>query len=353
MLGKGGQAIVEEVEHETQGWRCVRKRWKVYRRSDLEKATERFLHEITILSKLRSQPHVITMLATYTQGLDFALLHLPRAVCDLDQLLHEDTRRRRELISDNALKKGFGCLCVALQFIHKSRVRHDDIKPQNILLHEERLIFTDFGVSRDFSDLTSSITEGYFRGTRNYSAPEVATGKRRGCAADVFSLGCVLLEIWSVLVDASCSNQESAGEKLGMRRDIRSLKPYRDNLTGLDSWIEAQMESVAINSVESFWLETCRLMLSKSPTERPRMSNISLVLRERFEQQAEILSSTICHVCLENHVFNLTEDELDELKNVDFVWGTNIQTSPNGNASEVIMPNSNRGVWNGKSILKG
>jgi serine/threonine protein kinase len=47
------------------------------------------------------------------------------------------------------LRSFFGCLAGALDFLHKDKIRHRDIKPQNILVKGSHVYLTDFGISLD------------------------------------------------------------------------------------------------------------------------------------------------------------------------------------------------------------
>jgi serine/threonine protein kinase len=100
----------------------------------------------------------------------------------------------------HVIRQGFGCLASGLAFMHRKRIRHKDVKPQNILVHQGKFIYTDFGYSFDSNGLTRSTTEGmpdYL--TRRYSAPEVLQHGERNSKSDVYSLGCVFLDMLSVL----------------------------------------------------------------------------------------------------------------------------------------------------------
>ncbi|KAF1363864.1 kinase-like protein [Lizonia empirigonia] len=87
--------------------------------------------------------------------------------------------------------------------MHERSVRHKDIKPRNILVHGGSVIYTDFGYSREFVQLDSSTTEGrpdpY---TKRYGAPEVRQEEKRNSSADVYSLGCVFVDIFAALTQA-------------------------------------------------------------------------------------------------------------------------------------------------------
>jgi serine/threonine protein kinase len=248
--------------------------------------------------------------------------------------------QRRGLILDDDLERGFGCLSAALQYMHRERIRHRDIKPGNILVHGASLVFTDFGISRDFSELSSSLTNGPVEGTHNYYAPEVAAGRPRGCSADVFSLGCVLLEIWSVLFGLAPEDQHS----------FPSLKPYYGNLAEVQAWIE-EKKSSENSPLRAFWLQACQFMVAQAPSKRPRMSNVLLRLREEHERQPSAFSAMCCRVYLEKHIVQSTEGKHDELRNTDFTWGSNVGTLLDQDHPNSLLPDSNQNPINGKSLM--
>ncbi|KAL9181246.1 hypothetical protein ACHAXT_010051 [Thalassiosira profunda] len=86
------------------------------------------------------------------------------------------------------------CL-VALKFVHELGLMHCDIKPENILLssYSRALVkVIDFGSSSFVTDRQSSYIQ-----SRSYRAPEVILGLPYGGKIDMWSLGCVVAELYT------------------------------------------------------------------------------------------------------------------------------------------------------------
>jgi serine/threonine protein kinase len=85
-------------------------------------------------------------------------------------------------------------LAEALAYAHHLGVVHRDVKPGNVLLDgAEAPRLADFGIAR-LADSTTLTASGVLVGTASYLAPEQLEGRHVGPAADVYSLGLVLLE---------------------------------------------------------------------------------------------------------------------------------------------------------------
>ncbi|MFF1715154.1 serine/threonine-protein kinase [Streptomyces sp. NPDC058268] len=84
-------------------------------------------------------------------------------------------------------------LAEALLAIHDAGIVHRDLKPGNVLIAEDGPRVIDFGISSAV-DATQVTRTGAVMGTPGFMAPEQITSSREaGPAADLFSLGCVLV----------------------------------------------------------------------------------------------------------------------------------------------------------------
>ncbi|HYF71991.1 MAG TPA: protein kinase [Nocardioides sp.] len=86
-------------------------------------------------------------------------------------------------------------LAEALAYAHERHVVHRDVKPGNVLLGPEgRVKLADFGIARLIGDAVRHTRTGQAIGTAAYLAPEQVRGEPVTGAADIYSLGLVLLE---------------------------------------------------------------------------------------------------------------------------------------------------------------
>lgn len=194
-LGAGGMGEVFKAEHRHME-RLVAVKMLHPRAFDSPEAAERFHREVKAAAKL-AHPNVVTahdagevdgvryLAMEYVDGGDLqelVLRHGPLAVAQAVNYLVQAAR--------------------GLEFAHRKKVIHRDVKPANLLVDREGAIkLLDLGLARLESPASGlaptgsgSLTEfGQIMGTIDFMAPEQALDTRRaGVPADIYSLGCTL-----------------------------------------------------------------------------------------------------------------------------------------------------------------
>lgn len=83
----------------------------------------------------------------------------------------------------------------ALSHAHENHIIHRDIKPQNIMVTEEKRVkVTDFGIARAVTSSTITTTSDVL-GSVHYFSPEQARGGYTDEKSDIYSLGIVMYEM--------------------------------------------------------------------------------------------------------------------------------------------------------------
>lgn len=192
-LGAGGYGQVDKIESKVTFKQYALK--TINRRAAFgyksKEAMKEFLLEIGRMRKL-NHPHLVRYVGSYTDKNNLGLVMAPVADCDLAAYLE---RACVEASMLPAIRTSFGCLATGLSYLHDCQIKHRDIKPGNILVHNSNVLIADFGLSHDFLDTTSGVTPASPR----YCAPEVAKYGKRNWSQDVWSLGCVFLEMVATL----------------------------------------------------------------------------------------------------------------------------------------------------------
>ncbi|GLD99912.1 hypothetical protein PINS_up008640 [Pythium insidiosum] len=100
----------------------------------------------------------------------------------------------------------------ALEFLHSLGLVHCDLKPENILIsnfNECRIKVIDFGSSCFVTDELTSYVQ-----SRSYRAPEVILGLEYDQKIDIWSLGCVLAELFTGDVLFKNNSEQSLLERI-------------------------------------------------------------------------------------------------------------------------------------------
>ncbi len=113
--------------------------------------------------------------------------------CTLTEFLQNNNKLSIKMLLNISMQ-----IASALDYAHNQGVVHRDIKPDNIIFHEQQgsVKIADFGIARfGDSEAKEKTQAGMILGTPRYMSPEQAKGETIDGRSDLFSLGVILYEL--------------------------------------------------------------------------------------------------------------------------------------------------------------
>jgi len=130
-----------------------------------------------------------------------------------------------------------------------------------------KMYIADFGIARSYPTLEDSETEGPTMFTRKYAAPEVVDRDTRGLPADIFSLGCVYVEMATVL--ASPEYSKGLGKLLNMlRANEYGETSYQGNLPMVRRFVKELRRPQSLNFPLELLCQVALQMIEEEPGRR-------------------------------------------------------------------------------------
>ena len=189
LLGHGSSGKVYKVQHKRTGKLYA---LKIIQEKQQAAVCKQILTEVDILRRANN-PHIVQCYGAYEKAgeISFVLEYMDGG--SLGGLL--ESKRK---ISERYLSEVAKQVLKGLDYLHRNRIVHRDIKPCNILLGRNREVkIADFGVSTVLANTLAACNT--FVGTCAYMSPERFDpdshgGNYNGYAADIWALGLSLLE---------------------------------------------------------------------------------------------------------------------------------------------------------------
>jgi serine/threonine protein kinase len=283
------------------------------------------LNEVDTLTSIR-HPHLVAIIGSYQLRGRLNILMFPAASCNLadllkaisDELSSSPKSDKLEYLGDKKdlstevlggvlgrpliqkleiLRRSFYCLCTGLSYLHSMDIRHRAIKPSNILFDTSaNVLLTDFGVSA--TEFGASRSFG-----PQYRAPELLDHpRRRGEAGDVFSLGCVFLEILSVLLGVDTrpwKAQQNDSTKWTYAKNpdlIASWLQHLKNGAGLVPVLDNQKNNHNESVSQTFQIRGNEALAHNAATDENRSSTISSSIEHAGPEYTATRLSPFAHM---------------------------------------------------------
>lgn len=199
--------------------------------------------------------HILQVVGSYSLGQRFSMLCYPGTEWTMHDFIGRHAAQTEDSgIVKRVLARFFICLISALGYIHDTRLRHGHLRPRTILVarstsHQERykVYLTGFDLAHRprvpalvSSDEENNELEDPVEVTRSSSdrGKYAAHEEFKGRSADIFSLGCIYLEMM-----ASISTIPKARERLqailnSKTRDLgKASLVYREHIDEIRTWL--------------------------------------------------------------------------------------------------------------------
>lgn len=188
-LGQGSFASVKRAVHKQTNQTVAIKTYEKYRLIDAHRK-KGVAREVQILSQL--DHYNVVKLIKVMEGPRH--LHLVMEFVDGPSLYTYLKHKESKRLTEADAKEIFKQMMDGLAYLHEKGVAHRDLKLQNVLLDQKRVVkIIDFGFS---TQVTGDRKVKMYCGTPNYMAPEIVERKEYlGGPADIWAAGVFLFAI--------------------------------------------------------------------------------------------------------------------------------------------------------------
>ena len=255
-LGEGGFGEVYLIEKDKKELALK----KIKAKLD-EKEIQQITMIIDILSAINSR-YIIKYYYTFKEKDSFNIIMENAGDKNLKQFINE-YKTNAELIPEEIIIDIIYQTVKGLQDIHKNNLIHRDLTPDNIFIDKNNKIkIGDFGITKILTE-TNKYTKSQI-GKIHYIAPEMELGLKYTNKIDIYSLGCILYELFT-------------------------LDEYY-----FDKKIHEKECKIDIDIYNSKWQELIDLLVKKDHRERPDIEKVynlisqdekinSLILKDKVE----------------------------------------------------------------------
>lgn len=111
--------------------------------------------------------------------------------------LYDEIRRHGGRLDEQMIKLYTWQILQGLNHLHMNGIAHCDIKSNNVLIGDDGAKIADLGCAKYVGEIDSNaaLATSAFSGTPVFMAPEVARREEQGLAADIWAVGCTIVEM--------------------------------------------------------------------------------------------------------------------------------------------------------------
>jgi len=157
--------------------------------------------------------------------------------------LHDMLKYQSKGLAKSLIQNILRQVLTTLDFLHSHHILHRNVKSSNVLVDKRMTTFkvTDFELSTQVNNENPFVQREY-AGTPWYMAPEVILGEPYSYSADIWSLGCLALELFTGKKPFDDSDGIKAMNQMVTNQtplkmcstEVRNALQYKDNATFLD-----------------------------------------------------------------------------------------------------------------------
>ena len=149
-------------------------------------------NEAKILSSIKSE-NIVKYIDSFEDKESFNIVMEYCDGLDLRKYI-EDHKKSNDYIEKDIILHFISEMCNAIEEIHKNKLIHRDLKPDNIFLTGDlKVKIGDFGIAKQLNNVNAyAKTQA---GTILYMAPEIINGQKYNNKVDIWSLGCIIHEL--------------------------------------------------------------------------------------------------------------------------------------------------------------
>mmetsp|Transcript_37036 Transcript_37036/g.78555 ORF Transcript_37036/g.78555 Transcript_37036/m.78555 type:complete len:342 (-) Transcript_37036:60-1085(-) len=227
LLGEGSYGKVQMGRHKATGAQRAIKSIDIAKIRD----KDRFKQETDIQMNL-DHPNIVKLYETF---IDARRVYLVMELCTggelFDRIVEEADKHEGSAFGEKDVARYMQQILGAMRYLHSKSYAHRDIKPENFLLQnrtrEAEIKVIDFGSSCFVDDQLTSYLQ-----SRSYRAPEVMLGLPYDQKIDLWSLGCIVAELWTGYVLFQNDSVQSL-----LARIVGIIGPFPEHMMAMGRYV--------------------------------------------------------------------------------------------------------------------